>query len=140
MDRNKKKGKVKKDKANIFELLKPYRRMVFLLILFALLGNGANLIIPKIIAHGIDAYTGGNYVLKTILLEFIGATVVIFVFSYLQMIVQTYASERVGFDLRKKLSDKISRQSFSFIQESNPSKLLTHLTSCLLYTSDAADD
>jgi ATP-binding cassette subfamily B protein len=45
------------------------------------------------------------------------------------MVVQTYASERVGFDLRKKLSDKISRQSYSFIQQANPSKLLTNLTS-----------
>jgi ATP-binding cassette subfamily B protein len=103
--------------------------MVALLIVFALLGNGANLVIPKIIAHGIDSFTAGNYVLKTILIEFTGAAVVIFIFSYLQMVVQTYASERVGFDLRKQLSDKISRQSYSFIQHANPSKLLTNLTS-----------
>ncbi len=103
--------------------------MVALLIVFALLGNAANLIIPKIISHGIDTYTEGNYVFKTILWEFLIATIAIFVFSYLQMIVQTYASEKVGFDLRKKLSDKISRQSFSFIQKANPSKLLTNLTS-----------
>lgn len=103
--------------------------MVALLIVFALLGNGANLIIPKIISHGIDSFTGGNYVLKTILIEFAGAALVIFIFSYLQMVVQTYASERVGFDLRKQLSDKISRQSYSFIQQANPSKLLTNLTS-----------
>jgi len=103
--------------------------MVALLIVFALLGNGANLIIPKIISHGIDSFTGGNYVLKTILIEFTGAALVIFIFSYLQMVVQTYASERVGFDLRKQLSDKISRQSYSFIQQANPSKLLTNLTS-----------
>ena len=89
----------------------------------------ANLVIPKIISHGIDAYNNGNYILKTILTEFIGAAAVIFVFSYLQMVVQTYASEKVSFDLRKKLSDKISRQSFAFIQEANPSKLLTNLTS-----------
>ena len=103
--------------------------MVALLIVFALLGNGANLVIPKIIAHGIDSFTAGNYVLKTILIEFTGAAVVIFIFSYLQMVVQTYASERVGFDLRKQLSDKISRQSYTFIQHANPSKLLTNLTS-----------
>ncbi len=125
-----KKGRTsKKDKPNVFELLKPYRGMVVLLILFALLGNAANLVIPKIISHGIDAYNNGNYILKTILTEFAGAAIIIFVFSYLQMVVQTYASEKVSFDLRKKLSDKISRQSFTFIQEANPSKLLTNLTS-----------
>lgn len=121
--------KAKKDKPNIFGLLKPYRGMVALLIVFALLGNGANLIIPKIISRGIDAFTGGNYLLKPVLTEFLIATGIIFFFSYLQMIVQTYASEKVGFDLRKKLSDKISRQSYSFIQKANPSKLLTNLTS-----------
>ncbi|MFW6290139.1 MAG: ABC transporter ATP-binding protein, partial [Mariniphaga sp.] len=41
----------------------------------------------------------------------------------------TYVAERVGFDLRKQLSNKISRQSYSFIQKANPSKLLTNLTS-----------
>jgi ATP-binding cassette subfamily B protein len=51
------------------------------------------------------------------------------VFTFLQGILQTYASERVARDLRTKLADKISRQSYSFIQLSNPSKLLTNLTS-----------
>ena len=103
--------------------------MVVLLVIFALIGNAANLIIPKIIAHGIDTFTAGNYEFKTILIDFLAAAAVIFVFSVFQTVVQTYASERVGFDLRKKLSDKISRQSYSFIQKANPSKLLTNLTS-----------
>ncbi len=120
---------VKNDKSNIFGLLKPYRGMVALLIVFALLSNGANLIIPKIISHGIDDFLSGKYVLQTVIVEFLAASIFIFVFSYLQMIVQTYASEKVGYDLRKKLSDKISRQSYSFIQTANPSKLLTNLTS-----------
>jgi len=122
-------GKVKKDKPNIFGLLKPYRGMVAMLIVFALLGNAANLIIPKIISIAIDTYTAGSHSVKSVLIQFVAASIVIFVFSYLQMIVQTYASEKVGFDLRKKLSDKISRQSYSFIQKANPSKLLTNLTS-----------
>jgi ATP-binding cassette subfamily B protein len=125
----KKRGTAGKDKPNIFGLLKPYRGLVILLIVFALLSNGANLVIPKIISKGIDTFSQGSYNLKTIGFEFLGASLFIFFFGYLQMIVQTYASEKVGFDLRKKLSDKISRQSFSFIQEANPSKLLTNLTS-----------
>jgi ATP-binding cassette subfamily B protein len=57
------------------------------------------------------------------------AALVIFIFTFLQGILQTYASERVARDLRTKLADKISRQSYSFIQHANPSKLLTNLTS-----------
>ncbi len=109
--------------------MKPYGGMVVLLVIFALISNAANLVIPKIISNGIDSFTEGNFELKTILVQFLIAAVIIFAFSYFQMIVQTYASERVGFDLRKKLSDKISRQSYSFIQQANPSKLLTNLTS-----------
>jgi len=119
----------KKDKPNLFALLKPYKGMVILLVIFTLLGNGTNLVIPKIISQGIDAYTNGHFILRTILTEFMIAALVIFVFSYLQSIVQVYASERVALNLRKDLSDKISRQSFSFIQTANPSKLLTNLTS-----------
>ncbi len=118
-----------KRKANIFSLLKPYRGMVVLLVFFALIGNTANLVIPKIISHGIDSFAAGNYIFKTILIEFGAVAVVIFGFSMFQTVVQTYASEKVGYDLRKKLSDKISRQSYSFIQKANPSKLLTNLTS-----------
>lgn len=103
--------------------------MIVLLVFFALLGNGANLVIPKIISYGIDSFTSGRYVVKSVVLAFLFASTGIFLFSYLQAIVQTYASERVAFDLRKKLSDKISRQSYSFIREANPSKLLTNLTS-----------
>jgi ATP-binding cassette subfamily B protein len=103
--------------------------MVMLLVIFTLIGNGVNLVIPKIISHGIDSFSSGNYVLKTVVIEFLVASFIIFLFSYLQSIMQTYTSERVAFDLRKQVSDKISQQSFSFIQKANPSKLLTNLTS-----------
>ena len=125
----KRKQNSKKEKSNIFILLAPYKGMVILLVVFALISNAANLIIPKIISKGIDSFSEGNYDLKIIIIEFLVATFIIFIFAYLQAVVQTYASERVAFDLRKKLSDKISRQSFSFIQKANPSKLLTNLTS-----------
>jgi ATP-binding cassette, subfamily B, bacterial len=126
---SKKKKEYRKDKPNLFSLLKPYKGMVALLIIFTLIGNGGNLVIPKIISHGIDSFSSGNYVLKVVIIQFLVASLIIFVFSYLRSIMQTYASERVAFDLRKKLSDKISQQRYSFIQKSNPSKLLTNLTS-----------
>ena len=119
----------RKDKPNIFSLLKSYRGIIVLLVFFTLVGNGANLVIPQIISRGIDSFTNENYVLKKVIIEFSAATLIIFLFSFLQQIVQTFASERVAFDLRKQLSDKISRQSYAFIQKSNPARLLTNLTS-----------
>ncbi|SDE22340.1 ABC transporter ATP-binding protein [Pedobacter soli] len=115
-------------KPSIFSLLGNYRGLILMLILFALLSNGINLLLPKIIAHGIDSYTNKTFHLQSILLQFAGAIALVFIFTYLQSIVQTYASERVARDLRTKLSDQISRQSHAYIIQANPSKLLTNLT------------
>ena len=114
---------------NIFGVLKPYKFMIGGLIVFALMSNAVNLVIPKIISHSIDDFAKGSFSLQKVILEFLVASLVIFIFTFLQGILQTYASERVARDLRTKLTDKISRQSYAFIQQSNPSKLLTNLTS-----------
>jgi ATP-binding cassette subfamily B protein len=113
----------------VFVILKPYKGLVFLLILVALLSNSVMLIIPKIISTTIDAFTSGNYVVTTLILEFSIASVIIFVLTYFQGILQTYVSERVAKDLRTQLSEKISQQNYSYIIKANPSKLLTNLTS-----------
>ncbi len=101
--------------------------MIFLLIFFALLSNGINLILPRIIASGIDSYPS-HYTLERILIEFLSASLVIFIFTYLQSILQTNTAERVARDLRTKLSAKISIQSYAYVEKTNPSKLLTNLT------------
>jgi len=128
-DNTKQKKGGRPGKANIFEVLKPYKLMIFGLIAFALLSNAVNLVIPKLISHSIDDFSKGAFNYQKIILEFLVAALIIFIFTFLQGILQTYASERVARDLRTKLSDKISRQSYAFILQSNPSKLLTNLTS-----------
>jgi ATP-binding cassette, subfamily B, bacterial len=115
--------------AGIFSLLKPYTAIVILLIIMALLGSGINILIPKIIAHGIDDYSSSQFVFSTVIIQFTLAAVGIFIFTFLQNIIQTYTSEKVAKDLRSRLSHKISQQSYNYILKSNPSKLLTNLTS-----------
>ena len=117
-----------KKKPGIFSLLKPYKSIILLLILFTLLSNGINLWIPKIVADSIDAFTNGSYHFNPVLVKFSIAVLGVFLFTYLQSILQTYASERVARDLRTRLATKISRQSYGFIEKANPSKLLTNLT------------
>ncbi len=112
----------------IFSLLKPYKGFVALLIFFALLSNGLNLWLPTIIANGIDTYTHQQFTYGTIIRQFLLATFLVFVFTWLQTFIQTYASEKVASDLRSKLSEKISNLSFSALEQANPSKLLTNLT------------
>ena len=119
--------KPKQKRPGVTSLLRPYRRMIFLLIFFALLSNGINLILPRIIAAGIDSYPS-HYELKKILIEFLSAAVIIFIFTYLQSVIQTNTAERVARDLRSKLATKISTQSYMVIEKANPSKLLTNVT------------
>jgi ATP-binding cassette subfamily B protein len=116
-------------KPNIFSLLKPYSGIVIVLIIMALLGSGINMLIPKIIARAIDAFSLKHFDTGSVVIQFLSAAGAIFIFTFLQNIFQTYTSEKVAMDLRTKLSDKISRQSYAFVLKSNPSKLLTNLTS-----------
>lgn len=116
-------------KPNMIALLKPYKRPLTLLLLLALLSNGINLIIPKIIANGIDSFSNGHLIFSTIIWQFTLAAVSIFIFTYLESIVQIFTSEKVARDLRTRLSEKISQQSFSFVEKVTPGKLLTNLTS-----------
>jgi ATP-binding cassette, subfamily B, bacterial len=113
----------------IFRVLKSYSGRVALLVVMALGGSAVNMIIPKIIARGIDAFSAGSFNFGNVVLQFVAASVAIFVFTFLQNIFQTYTSEKVARDLRTELSEKISRQSYAFVLKSNPSKLLTNLTS-----------
>jgi len=97
--------KQKDKKPGIFSLLKPYSGLVALLIIFAILSNSVSLWLPKIISHGIDSYIQAciqhmgahfDFDLGPVIIKFSLAILFIFIFSYLQSIIQTYTSERVA--------------------------------------------
>lgn len=114
---------------NLLNLLKPYYKNVIWLLFLTILSNWLNLVIPKIISNAIDSYTGWNLNIYSIVLEFFVVAILIFVFTYLQNIMQVFTSEVVAKDLRKKLINKISNQDYNYIQQVTSSKLLTNLTS-----------
>jgi ATP-binding cassette subfamily B protein len=112
----------------LFSVLKPYRRMIFLLVLLSLISNAISLAIPNISRHTIDAFIGNRLDIGLTLWLFIGAAVGVFVFTFGLSFVQTYTSERVAKDLRTQLAARISRQNYSFLQRNNSGQLLTNLT------------
>ncbi len=114
---------------SLFGLLKDYKKWIALLVVLTIAANALNLAVPQIIAGGIDSFTNGNFALQTVIIQFAVVAVLIFIFTYLQSIVQTYTSELVARDLRRKLAEKISKQDYAYIQSATPSKLLTNLTS-----------
>ena len=115
--------------SGLFGILKPYTVPITALIVLALLSNGLTLWLPQIISHGIDSFLRGEAPIRKIVLEFSLAAVFIFIFTYLQSIIQTYASERVAKDMRRDLSAKISGHSYAAVERLTPGKLLTNLTS-----------
>ena len=122
-------GKPPKPKGpGLFSVLKPYRRLILLLVGLALLANGINLLIPKIIAHGIDAFVQKSVDMNHIVREFLAAAAGVFLLTWLMSYIQTYASEKVARDLRTQLANRISRQNYSFLQKTSSAQLLTNLT------------
>ncbi|PIQ23804.1 ABC transporter ATP-binding protein [bacterium (Candidatus Blackallbacteria) CG17_big_fil_post_rev_8_21_14_2_50_48_46] len=113
----------------LISLLKPYYGLVLLLIALTVFSNGLNLVLPRFIQVAIDAVVQDKFVISQHLLPFLWVSLLIFFLASAQNLIQVYASERVAFDLRQKLSLAVSIQSYPELQKITPSKLLTHLTS-----------
>ncbi len=118
-----------KDNGSLVKLLEPYWGWVLLLTVLTIFANGFNLIVPEITAHAIDAYTAKHLLISKVILEFTVVAFAIFIFTFLQSVVQTLASETVARDLRNHLAAKISVQEYSTIEHITPARLLTNLTS-----------
>lgn len=103
--------------------------MIAGLIVLALAANVLTLFLPKIVSSVIDSFIQGKLSTPTLIVQFTAFSLGIFIFTYLQSIIQTFASERVARDLRLQLVSKISRQSYRFIEEKKAATLLTNITS-----------
>jgi ATP-binding cassette subfamily B protein len=110
-------------------LLKPYKGQMALLVLLTVAGSAVGLLVPLVVARGIDAFTAGRLDLGAELVALTAIAVGTFVFNNLQNLVQTIASERVARDLRARLAEKVSQQTYAQIEAQTPAKLLTNFTS-----------
>lgn len=131
---------------SLLPLLRPYRGLIILLAALTVGANGLTLQVPKLISHSIDNYMQAalrraGFDSTSIIIEFTAIALAVFILTYLQSLVQTYASERVAKDLRARLVAKISVESYAFVEKVSPAKLLTNLTSDVdsvkLYVSQA---
>jgi ATP-binding cassette subfamily B protein len=116
------------NKPSLLGLLRRYQSLILGLVVFTIVANALNLIVPRLIAGGIDSYVAGNFALQSFLVKFSLVALFVFLFTYLQSVVQVYASEKVARDLRNELVAKISEQPTTFVDRVGPAKLLTNLT------------
>ncbi len=113
----------------LFGLLSRYKGVIVALVILTVIANGLSISVPKIIAGAIDTYMIGNFIITDLIVEISVIALFIFLFTYLQNIVQVYASEKVARDMRDDIVAKISVQPYSYIETATPAKLLTNLTS-----------
>lgn len=118
-----------KSKNSLFVLLPRYKGFLFGLLGLSILSNALSLSLPKLVASGIDAFDKGAYSMTGFGLPFLAVTFGVLLTAYALSILQTYTAERVAHDLRRDVADKISRQTFSYVQLTTPAKLLTNFTS-----------
>lgn len=116
-------------KGSIVDLLLPYWPWVALLVGLTIAANSLNLVGPRIVSAAIDGIGTADQTVPRLVIEFSLLAAGVFILTYLQSIVQTFASERVARDLRTRLVRKISEQDFAYVQTASPSRLLTNLTS-----------
>ena len=128
-EKNSKNKNVDSRPPSLFGLLSKYTGIITLLIVLTVIANALSISIPRIISNAIDTYAGGNFVIAHLAIEFFVVAFLIFIFTYLQNIVQVLASERVARDMRNDIAAKISVQPYSYIESVTPAKLLTNLTS-----------
>ena len=121
--------KMASKKPSVFGVVLPYRVMIFWLIVLAITANILTLFLPRLISGIIDSYIRGVHDLQALVIEFSLYAIGIFILTYAQSIVQTFVSEKVARDMRLKLVTKISKQGYHFIEDKNPSRLLTNITS-----------
>jgi ATP-binding cassette subfamily B protein len=118
-----------KKEPSVFTLLQKYKGLIVWLVIMTVIANALSLSLPKIISRSIDAYALGQFALMHIVIQFSIISLCIFIFTYLQNVIQVYASEQVARDLRNEITAKISVQAYAYIEKVTPAKLLTNLTS-----------
>lgn len=114
--------------AGLAALLAPHLGLVISLVALGVIGSGLNLVIPRLISYAIDHALRNGRVLRLVSMQCLVIAVLSCAVTYVQTVLQMYASERTARDLRSRLARTISIQSPSFIETISVAKLLTHFT------------
>lgn len=121
---------LRKKPINLFSFLKPYTKLIFILLFLAFFANGLSLFVPRIIGQSIDKYNqNGVFEPNNILLELGLISIFVLIFSILQGVASSYTAEKISYDLRQKIVKKLAQQDYGYIAKITPARLLTNLTS-----------
>ena len=114
----------------LIQLFKPYTGLFVVSLVVILLSNVFNLLLPKLVGNYIDIFQKNSADLTNSSYLWLGVLVFgIFIMATVQIVLTTYLSEKIANDLRNKLINKISGSSFSFVNKTGPSELITTFSS-----------
>lgn len=124
----KKKKQNEPKKPSLLSFLKNYKLLVATVVTLSLVVNGLGLLLPQITSKAIDALQDQTYNREDYLLLFGGLSTIILIFGLIQSVIGNITAEKIAQELRRQVIEKISRQSFTYINNVSTSKLLTNLT------------
>jgi ATP-binding cassette subfamily B protein len=115
----------------LLRYLKPYSRALIPALIFTLLLNLLRVSQPKFTQIAIDRYIvpGTPAGLKWVAVAYIIVLLVTFLFSYLQAVLLNTVGQRVMYDLRAELYQKLQRQDVSYYDHNPVGRIMTRLTS-----------
>ncbi len=124
----------------LMKYISQYKVGLLVVIIFAVGSTIFSIIGPKILGNAttllfegvISKYTGGEGInfakIATTLLTLLGLYILSLVFSYIQGYIMTGISQKVSFNLRKALSEKINRLPMSYFDQKTHGEILTIVT------------
>ena len=126
---------------NHFEYLKPYRLSMLVVIIFAIGSATFSIVGPKVLGkattkifEGLMNKVSGNslgmdfdYIGK-ILLILLGLYVISAIFSYIQGFIMSGISQKVSYNLRKAISEKINRMPLKYFDSKTHGEVLSRVT------------
>lgn len=120
--------KVEKNK-NLGSFLLRYKYSIAILLIFTLANNGSALIIPRLASSIIDSYTNNTFNQQDVISIFVPIATLIFIFAIVQTALSMVVAEKIGRDLRESIINKVSKQTYTFVNKITPERILTNITS-----------
>ena len=126
---------------NLFEYLKPYRLSMLVVIIFAIGSAAFSIVGPKVLGkattkifEGLMNKVSGNGIgmdfdyIGKILLILLGLYVISVIFSYIQGFIMSGISQKVSYNLRKAISEKINRMPLKYFDSKTHGEVLSRVT------------
>ena len=126
---------------NLFEYLKPYRLSMLVVIIFAIGSAAFSIVGPKVLGkattkifEGLMNKVSGNGIgmdfdyIGKILLILLGLYVISAIFSYIQGFIMSGISQKVSYNLRKAISEKINRMPLKYFDSKTHGEVLSRVT------------